>query len=372
VFTASGKLVAPIGDLLLKDFKWSGQDGRFRNHRGNYMNSISKALLAAAGIAALAWSPAQANEGAGAQTKAGVLIGASAGVPPPGIYMINQVFTYQANLTGPGTPLPGSNGHTGEHVNVDVQAFLFVPGWTFIGASVDFVIAQPFVDVSVGAPANVQASGVHNTVFIGELAWQNIAHSGFAFKTGLSIITPDGTITGINGLGNIGSPYWTFQPEAIFSYLKDGWNLTAAVYDEINTANSITDYTSGNILHADFTATKTIGKWTIGPVAYYYGQVTNDKCSSATCLGFYPTGTLLNAQKFNVWAVGGLVAYDFGPAALSVWATQEISAKTSNAAAAAALGADPSNISQGMTVFATLSYRIWGPEEAPKPAMFHK
>jgi hypothetical protein len=27
-----------------------------------------------------------------------------------------------------------------------------------------------------------------------------------------------------------------------------------------------------DILHAEFTATKTIGKWTIGPVAYYAGH----------------------------------------------------------------------------------------------------
>jgi hypothetical protein len=356
--------------------------GVFGTTGGYYMNSISKALLAAAGIAALSWSPAMANEGAGAQTKAGVLIGASAGVPPPGIYMFNQVFTVQQNLTGPGTAAlnaAGGNGHIGSHADVDVQGFLFVPGWTFLGAAVDGVIFQPFIDASAGAPVNAQVSGIHNTGFIGELSWQNIGHTGFAFKTGLTIITPDGTITGVNGLGNVGSPYWTFQPEAIFSYLKDGWNLTAAVYDEFNTANSITQYTSGDILHADFTATKTIGKWTVGPVAYYYGQVTNDSCSSATCLGFYPAnaltgtgaGTLGKGGKFDVWAVGGLIAYDFGPAALSVWATQEVSAKTSNAAATAAGALDPSTVAQGLTVFATLSYQIWAPEQ-PKPTMFHK
>jgi hypothetical protein len=156
------------------------------------------------------------------------------------------------------------------------------------------------------------------------------------------------------------------------SYLKDGWNLSAAVYAEFNTQNTITNFTSGDVLHADFTATKTIGKWTFGPVAYYVGQVSNDSCSSVTCLAFYGASPALTNNRYNVWAVGGLVAYDFGPAALSVWATQEVSAKASNAAALAALGADPSTVSQGMTVFATLSYRIWGPEEAPKPAMFHK
>jgi hypothetical protein len=334
------------------------------------------AILAAAGVFALSWSPAQALEpGAVAQSKAGVLIGASAGVPPPGIYMFNQVFTYQANLAGPGTSAIGT--HTGVHANVDVQGFLFVPGWTFLGATYDAVIAQPFVDTSIGTPINAQFSGVHNSYIVPvELSWK-LADSGLQFKTGLGIYTPDGTVNGVTGLGNQGSPYWTFQPEAIISYLKDGWNLSAAVYGEFNTANSITGYTSGDILHADFTATKTIGKWTFGPVAYYEGQVSNDSCSSGACLAAYGgaagAANLLN-QRYNVWAVGALVAYDFGPAALSVWATQEVSAKASNSAALAATGTDPSTVSQGMTVFATLSYRLWAPDE-PQPvktSMYHK
>ena len=333
------------------------------------------AKLAAAGVIALAWSPAQALEaGAAAQTKAGILIGASAGVPPPGIYMFNQDFTYQANLAGPGTSTLGTK--TGVHANVDVQGFLFVPGWTFLGATYDAVIAQPFVDTSVGAPVNAQFSGVHNTYIAPvELSWK-LGTSGFQFKTGLGIYTPDGTVTGVTGLGNQGAPYWTFQPEAIISYLQDGWNLSAGIYEELNTQNTVTGYTSGNILHADFTATKTIGKWTFGPVAYYEGQVSNDSCSSPTCQAIYGVtpGTVagLTNNRYNVWAVGALVAYDFGPAALSVWATQEVSAKASNAAAIAATGADPSTVSQGMTVFATLSYRIWAPDEPVKTSMYHK
>ena len=341
------------------------------------MKLNSKALLAAAGVFALSWSPAYALEpGAAAQTKAGVLIGASAGVPPPGIYMINQVFTYQANLAGPGTA--GATGKTGVHADVDVQAFLFVPGWTFLGGTYDAVIAQPFVDTSIGVPVNQQFAGVHNTYIVPvELSWK-LGTSGFQFKTGLGIYTPDGTQTGATKLGNQGAAYWTFQPEAILSYLANGWNLSAAVYAEFNTSSTVTGYTGGDILHADFTATKTIGKWTIGPVAYYEGQVSNDSCSSVGCQAIYGVGpasvAALTNNRYNVWAVGVLVAYDFGPAALSVWATQEVSAKASNAAALALTGADPSTVTQGMTVFATLSYRLWGPDEAQpvKTSMYHK
>src|SRR3984957_3956948 len=278
----------------------------------------SKTLLTAAGIAAFAFSPAHANEGFGPQTKPGALIGASAGVPPPGIYMFNQVFTFQGNVAGPGN---GGNTHIGLHANVDVQGFLFVPGWTFLGATYDAVIVQPFVDLAVSNPyfgINTLQSGMFNTYLVpGELSWK-LGTSGFAFKTGLGIYVPTGTETGALKLGNVGAPYYTFQPEAILSYLGNGYNLSVAVYEEFNTQNQVTHYTSGNILHADFTATKTFGKWTIGPVAYYQGQQTDDSCP-LSCVALYGGNqTLKNAARTDVWAVGGLLAYDFGPAAVSV------------------------------------------------------
>jgi hypothetical protein len=335
------------------------------------MKLNSKVLLAAAGVFALSWSPADAMEALVApQSKAGILIGASAGVPPPGIYMFNQVFTYQSNLTGPGTTTAlGGSTKTGVQAAVDVQGFLFVPGWTFLGATYDAVLVQPFVMQTFGNPIDVQQTGVHNSYIVPvELSWK-LADSGFAVKTGLGIYTPDGTVNGLTGTGGVGNAFWTFQPEVIISYLKDGWNLSAAIYEEFNTRSTVSQYKSGDILHADFTATKTVGKWTFGPVAYYVGQITNDSCT-VNCA--YATGTLTNAQRFNVWAVGALVGYDFGPAALSVWATQEVYAKASNAAAVAATGADFSLVPEGTTVLATLSYRLWGPEEPAKAPMYHK
>src|ERR1700726_4677960 len=146
------------------------------------MKLNSRALLAAAGVFALSWSPANAIEaGVSAQTKAGALIGASAGVPPPGIYMFNQLFTYQANLAGPGTgPALGNNTKVGVQAAVDVQGFLFVPGWTFLGATYDAVIVYAFVQQSGGFPGNAQFAGVHNTDIVPvELSWK-LADSGFA------------------------------------------------------------------------------------------------------------------------------------------------------------------------------------------------
>jgi hypothetical protein len=327
-----------------------------------------KAILAAAGVAAFACSPAHAYDASPAQTKPGSFIGASAGMPPPGIYMFNQIFTYQTNLVGPNAP-----AHFGRQVNVDVQGFIFVPGWTFLGATYDALIVQPFVQVNLSNPANVNVEGVFNTYIVPiELTWAKIGGTGFAVKTGLGIYVPDGTTQGLTGTGNVGAPYWTFQPELALSYLANGLNLTVFLYEEFNTANSRTNYTTGDIFHADFTATKTFGKWTLGPVAYYAAQVTDDKCPIGVCTVFNPLGTLTHAQRYQVFAVGGLVEYNFGPASLSVWATQDVLAKASNANSAAVIGFDPSLISRGMTVFATLSYALWNPEAPAKAPMYRK
>jgi hypothetical protein len=341
------------------------------------MNMNSKTLLAAAALAAVAFSPAYAYEGGMVASQSGGFIGSSAGVPPPGIYMFNQVFTDQRNLAGPGTASLGLGNHNAVHVNDYNMGFLFVPGWTFLGATYDAVVIFPFVDVGVGDPLGKTpgfpsvVSGAFNTYLVPvELSWK-LGTSGFAVKTGVAIYLPDGTVTGANGLGNVANPHTTVQPELILSYIKDGWNLSAALYEEFNQSNRTDHYTNGNVFHTDFTATKTFGKWTVGPVAYYVAQVTNDTCSDATCLTAHPTGTLGNAQRYQIWAVGGLVGYDFGPANVSVWATQDVSAKASNAAAAA-LGSDDSLISRGTTVFATVGFRIWAPEAPVAPALYHK
>jgi hypothetical protein len=299
--------------------------------------------------------------------KPGIVIGASAADPPPGIYSFTQFATYQSNLTGPGNALLNPTGRkTGVQVSAVAQGFLFVPGWTFLGATYDAVIVQPVMDGSVGIPLNIQAAGLHNTFIVpAELSWK-LGDSGVFIKTGLGMYVPDGTITGVNGLGNQGNPWWTFQPELAVSYLKDGWNLTAFLYQEFNTRNTITQYQSGDVFHADFTATKTIGKWTVGPVAYYVGQVTNDTSSA-----FY--GNDINVNRYNIWAAGALVGYDFGPVAVNVWALDEVSAQASGGTPI--VGRDSATIFKGMSVYASLSFRLWAPDEpaTPKmPSLYHK
>ena len=314
------------------------------------------ALCLSAALASTTSAKAYESGYAGFAQMPGITIGgATASTPGPGVYMFNQTFTYQANIVGPGAPSINGSA-TAAHLAAEGVGFLWVPGWQFLGATYDAVLVQSAVMMDLGAPLNLMKTGVKNTYIVPvELSWK-LGESGFFVKTGLGVHTPDGTITGVNGLGNIGNPWWTVQPELLVSYLKDGWNLTALVSEEFNSASSVTGYQTGDVLHAEFAATKTVGKWTAGLVGYYAGQVSDDVSSS-----FYRQS--INANKFDIWAAGGLVGYDFGPATLKVWGFQELSANASGGSPLSGLGRDPATITKGFKVFANLSFRIWAPEE---------
>jgi hypothetical protein len=316
---------------------------------------------------AIVFKPAAAFEAGyiGSAQKPGLVLGNAAATPPAGLYMFDQALAYSGSLVGPGAP-NAAGDKTSVHIAAAAAGLLWVPGWTVLGATYNAVIVQPFLMVDVGSPVNVNPAGMHNTFLAPvELSWK-LGDSGFYLKAGLGMWMPTGTTSGSNGLGNIGAPWWTFQPNLVISYFKDGWNLTANVFEEINTANSVTDYTSGNVLHAEFTATKTLGNWTFGPVAYYVGQVSDDKSSA-----FYASA--VNVNRYDIWGAGALVGYNFGPASLNVWATQDVSARASGGTPAS--GIDSAAVSRGFTVFASLSYRLWAPDAsgaAPARTLFHK
>lgn len=321
------------------------------------MNSKTTAriLVGAAALMTAGLGQAYAYESgyAGSATPGGITIGPGAGAPPPGLYMFEQAFTLQNTTKGPGA---GTNPAVNAYVSS--TGLLFVPGWTFLGATYDAVIVQPMIGDAIGGLNNpggntpgFQQAGAHNTFIVPvELSWK--LGGGFAVLAGLGLYVPDGSIAGPTGLNNVGNPFWTFQPELKVSYLNNGWNLTANIYDEINTKNSITGYTSGQIFHADFTATKTIGKWTFGPVGYYMGQITDDTSSA------YYGYALSSTQKYNIWAAGALVGYDFGPVSVNLWALDAVHTDASGPVP------NTATIASGWSVFGSLSFRLWGPESA--------
>jgi hypothetical protein len=324
-------------------------------------------------------NPAAALEpGQSAQTKSGITLGASAAPLPVGLYMVDYAFYYGFALTGPGT----TNANAPKGFAPEGSAnLLWVPGWNLLGATYSALFSFPVDSVSVAsAPSagfpGVSYGGVHNS-FIAPIRLQWNLGDGFFAQAGAGIYVPDGNVSGPLGDSNVGSPYYTFQPDFVVSYLKGGWNLTAYTYYELNTKNQKSGYTSGDIFHADLTATKQFGKWTLGPVAYYGLQFTADR-SSATFDSYLDALTQVpggvhgfNAGKFDQFAVGGLVGYDFGIANLTVYATDDVLARAfggnSGTRYLSEIPFNSETTSRGWTLFGRLIFPLLAPQAPSSP-----
>src|SRR5487761_1713119 len=102
--------------------------------------------------------------------KPGLTLGVTAANPPPGIYSFNEMTAALDTTAGPGAS-PGAAPRVG--VAGDAVGFSWVPGWTFLGASYDAALLQPFLMVDIGQPFGVQQAGMHNTYVVpAELSWK--------------------------------------------------------------------------------------------------------------------------------------------------------------------------------------------------------
>lgn len=321
--------------------------------------------------------------------------GSSADNVPVGIFMVDQFHTEQfQNDRGPTAPLVATAGKAPNFTRyANAEVFLFNPGWSFLGGTTQFLYAQPFVAIDQGnLPGGVAINtrGVNDPLFKADAAWK---WGDWHVKIALGAWAPIGTQQGPQGLTNVGLPLWTIQPEFVLSWEPTfwgaSWNFTAYTYWEIATENMVTHYQNAPIFHADFTATATYGKWTIGPVADFLTQVGHDTSSAfyantavnGSCLG--PIGfQCLFAQDISAWLVGGILQYNFGPVSLQVWATDIVYSKsqggsrtilgdTFGSAFGAATGVAPS----GYILWFQVSHALWVPPEpapAPKAPLIYK
>src|SRR5258708_2381738 len=138
-----------------------------RRSEGGLMNYRLKILSAGVifcGATALGGSADAYEFGyAGFAQMPGLVVGNAATAPPPGLYMFNQVFTYNPQIVGPGAP---SVGGLRTNVNVDAEAsgLVWVPGWHFPDPHYDAVFAQPFLTSSFRNPTTLAQSRIPNTL----------------------------------------------------------------------------------------------------------------------------------------------------------------------------------------------------------------
>jgi len=192
-----------------------------------------------------------------------------------------------------------------------VPIVLWSTGVKIFGADYAVAIAQPFDYTSAGTAYGSTGGGgnwgTFNTILIpGQLAW---TFGEFHVKTGLEFYLGDATST-VNtknwhgGLPS-GNDYSAIQPDLAFSWLHDGWNISADLHIAfpITSSNTATgSYHSGNEFAADYTVAKTIGKWTFGLGVHQENQFNADTLAGASV----PNSIVTN------FGLGPLVGYQFG------------------------------------------------------------
>jgi hypothetical protein len=273
------------------------------------MNKLARAALALT-LCSLYAGDVSANE-LWNPTLRGVNEGLAAGaLPPEGVYFINDSYF------GSWKDYNGSGKANGVKLDllIDVPIVLWNPGIKVLGADYAVAIAQPFDYTNVYSNASAAKGNGHlgtfNTVIVpGLLSWA--LPFDFHVKTGLSVYVDDASSSPAHpapaGGAGSGNSFWTLEPQAGLSWLKDGWNLSADLAYDYNLKDSTTNYDSGNLFSVNYTATKAIGKWTVGAGAYQQNQLERDSIN----------GTSKSGTTRETYGAGPIVGYDFGSVNLS-------------------------------------------------------
>ncbi|MGO4853046.1 transporter [Phaeovulum sp. W22_SRMD_FR3] len=233
---------------------------------------------AAAGLTALCLAmPATAREpGVPPTIPPGATMGVPiAASPPPGLY-----FSLRSGYSDT-TLRDGQGDAMGADVRIRDTAlqFLWVPGTQFWGADYKAMVLLPILDIhqTLSAPMGSGSAGKTGLGNVEirpvDLSWQ--IEPGIFVNAGFSIHAPTGYWSGTAPVSTAGH-FWSLAPSVGFSYLRDGWNLSAHAIYFVNGRNRDNGYRSGNEINLNLTAMKGVGDWSLGPVAYWRKQVSGD------------------------------------------------------------------------------------------------
>jgi hypothetical protein len=246
----------------------------------------------------------------------------------PGLAVFDY-FTFYKGSAGASRSLPIA-GQIG--VNVDATTYVntvgafwisplaFLGGHYVIGAAIP--VMWNTVSAGVTLPGGGSISRSDSANGLGDVQLYPIAMSWGGLGGDLhvsffgTIYLPSGDFQK-SRLANDGLGYWTFEPGLLASYLnqKNGIELSAFVAYDFNTANTTTDYHSGQVFHVDGTAAwhfLPVGKGAFGAGAtgFYLQQTTGDTGS----------GARLGSFKVMTAGVGPVISYaaQFGKTGVAV------------------------------------------------------
>ena len=237
--------------------------------RFNFKGALLAALATTA-LTAVASTPAMAYY-------AGETSGLALGAPlPQGFYFVNTTsFRQFSNATDTETLL-------------DIPVLAWSTPWEFLGGRIEAYTA-PLIPIAVyatrGTASNAVVGIAGPAILVGE-AWDlgKIGLDGFYFSNFVGGYLPiSNSMTAALGTKDA----FLFNERAAFTYLKNGYNLTAHfVYENYQAQSEGLGTTPDDFMY-DLTATKTIGKWEVGAVGWgeYHEAATGGTSTDHFALG---------------------------------------------------------------------------------------
>ncbi len=234
-------------------------------------------------------------------------------VAPPGLYLANDTYIY-AGSVGAGRNLPiGGRVEAGIDATayIDLTTGLWVLPQSIMGGNLALSATIPWGGQDIDASASVVGAGVgasaHDNVFtVGDpvlgaaLGW----HAGnWHWTTGLMVNVPVGDYQK-GEIANIAFHHWGADLNGALTWLNPalGWDVSTAVGVTFNAENPTTDYRTGTEFHLEGAVTKMLSpSFSLGPVGYYYQQISGDSGA----------GARLGDFRGRVAALGGTAAYSF-------------------------------------------------------------
>lgn len=219
-----------------------------------------------------------AMQGSNPEYPLGNTLGIPTGMlPPPGLYL-----TFKPSYTQ-GKSVNGEGHYTGGHSSVwgATGSIGYIPGIKILGAQYGFFIRSlGYLNVALTKPAAAGGKtytriGLVDTEFTPiSLSW-NLGHRVFV-NGEFSFYIPNGQYSSTATV-NVGQNHWTIEPDMSVSYLPGPYQFTAHLTIDKNFENQNKSYTNGTTMDWDFTALRSFGKFSFGPVGYFYKQITPDE-----------------------------------------------------------------------------------------------
>jgi hypothetical protein len=230
-------------------------------------------------------------------TQPGATMGVPAGtVPPAGLYFANGA-NYGVSSVSPT-----------EAIGVEVPAFIWSPGWNFLGASYAASVAGIFAEVGVH-DANYIRGPFNPVINPITLSW-NLGN-GLFVSVGEAIYLPiKSDVVFSSGGANPVTSGAAFEQRAAISYIGNDWIVSANAIFGITT-NDVAGIKEPDYINLDATVAHTFGNWRLGVVGYGAWDIQDTPL------------TIANGGRGEAIGFGGLLGYNFGPVNLTLELTHQ-------------------------------------------------